>query len=114
MRNNREMCDKLLKKVKEAESCGVSKRLKNSVLSKNASSKNRIEETFAMLERNAVDMKIIRGICANGIPFNVLRNPQFLEMVSAIKQAPAGYKPHLLKKQEQHCLMNVCTMWRRS
>lgn len=93
MMSNRQKCEQLLKKVREAENCGVSKRLKNSVLSKNASSKNRIEEAFGMLERNAVDMKITRGLCANGIPFNVLRNSQFLEMVSAIQQAPAGYKP---------------------
>ena len=97
MMSNRLKCEQLLKKVREAENCGVSKRLKNSVLSKNASSKNRIEEAFGMLERNAVDMKITRGLCANGIPFNVLRDPQFLEMVSAIQQARAGYKPPLLK-----------------
>ncbi|GKC11047.1 putative hAT dimerization domain, ribonuclease H-like superfamily protein [Tanacetum coccineum] len=34
----------------------------------------------------------MRGLCANGIPFNVLRNPQFQEMVVAINKAPAGYK----------------------
>jgi hypothetical protein len=43
--------------------------------------------------RDAVDMKIIRGLCANGIPFNVLRNPQFVEMVMAINKGPEGYKP---------------------
>ncbi|KAL4579421.1 hypothetical protein LXL04_015567 [Taraxacum kok-saghyz] len=37
-----------------------------------------------------VDSKIERGLCANGIPFNVLRNPQFIKMVSAINKAPAG------------------------
>lgn len=94
----REMYERLLKKVREAESSRLSKCLRNSVLSKNVSSKKRLEESFGMLERNAVDMKVIRGLCANGIPFNVLRNPQFLEMISAIQQAPAGYKPPSCEK----------------
>ncbi|KAL7588283.1 hypothetical protein Lser_V15G40136 [Lactuca serriola] len=45
------------------------------------------------MERNLVDLKIMRGLCANGIPFNVLRNPHFCEMVNAITRAPEGYKP---------------------
>lgn len=44
-----------------------------------------------MMERNTVDMKIMRALCANGIPFNVLRNPQFQEMITAINRAPAIY-----------------------
>ncbi|XP_076916066.1 uncharacterized protein LOC143575638 [Bidens hawaiensis] len=44
------------------------------------------------MERSAVDLKIERELCANGIPFNVLRNPQFQEMVTAIKRAPNDYK----------------------
>ncbi|KAL4563954.1 hypothetical protein LXL04_028003 [Taraxacum kok-saghyz] len=51
-----------------------------------------------MLEKDEVDMKIIRGLCANGIPFNVLRNPQFLEMIQAIQKAPDGYKPPSYEK----------------
>nr|GEU95091.1 hypothetical protein [Tanacetum cinerariifolium] len=43
-------------------------------------------------KRHAVDLKIMRGLCANGIPFNVLCNPQFHEMVMAINKAPPGYK----------------------
>lgn len=46
-----------------------------------------------MLERKAVDLKITRGLCANRIPFNVLRNPQYIEMINAIKHAPDSYKP---------------------
>ncbi|KAL4560103.1 hypothetical protein LXL04_032252 [Taraxacum kok-saghyz] len=60
--------------VKEAEKNGVAaKSLKNSVLLKNIGSKRKIEDAFKMLERDEVDMKIVRGLCANGIPFNVLR-----------------------------------------
>ena len=72
--------------------------MKNSVLSKNASSRKRIEESFGILERNVVDLKIVRGLCANGIPFNILRNPQFIEMISVIKNAPDGYKPPSCEK----------------
>ncbi|KAJ9567783.1 hypothetical protein OSB04_003749 [Centaurea solstitialis] len=50
------------------------------------------------MERDAVDMKTVRGLCANGIPFNVLRNPQFVEMVNAIKRAPDGSKPPSYQK----------------
>ncbi|KAK1419619.1 hypothetical protein QVD17_28839 [Tagetes erecta] len=90
---DRALYDMLLKKVKDAENYGVSKCLKISVLSKNGASKKRLEESFAILERKEVDLKIIRGLCANGIPFNVLRNPHFIEMISAIQKAPDGYKP---------------------
>jgi hypothetical protein len=89
--------ERLLKRVKEAEQVGVSKSLKNSTFSSkqqcSASSKKTIEQSFGVMERNQVDMKIMRGLCANGIPFNVLRNPQFLEMISAVIKAPPGYKP---------------------
>ncbi|GKC42705.1 hypothetical protein Tco_1060427, partial [Tanacetum coccineum] len=54
--------------------------------------KKPLEQSFGLMERHAVDLKIMRGLCANGIPFNVLRNPQFHEMVSAINKAPPGYK----------------------
>nr|KAJ0221091.1 hypothetical protein LSAT_V11C200051740 [Lactuca sativa] len=43
-------------------------------------------------------MKILRGLCANGILFNVLRNPQFIEMIQAIKKASEGYKPPSYEK----------------
>nr|KAJ0190209.1 hypothetical protein LSAT_V11C800442570 [Lactuca sativa] len=44
------------------------------------------------MERSAVDLKTMRALCANGIPFNVLRNPQFRDMVNALRKAPEGYK----------------------
>jgi len=31
-------------------------------------------------------------VCAIGIPFSVLRSPQWSEMVAAINRAPMGYK----------------------
>jgi len=42
-------------------------------------------EAFAGMERDAVDMQIMLFLCANGIPFNVLRSPQYYEMVAAIQ-----------------------------
>ncbi|XP_023729514.2 uncharacterized protein LOC111877222 [Lactuca sativa] len=85
-------------KVKEAESGGVSRTLKNSIISKNSASKRRLEEAFGVMERNIVEIKIMRDLCANGIPFNVLRNPQFIEMIQAIKKSLDGYKPPFSEK----------------
>ncbi|GMJ08624.1 hypothetical protein like AT4G15020 [Hibiscus trionum] len=45
------------------------------------------------LERHQVDILIVRALCANGIPFNVLRNPDFLAMLKGVNQAPKDYKP---------------------
>lgn len=51
-----------------------------------------------MIEWSMVDSKIMRGLCANGILFNVLRNPQFHEMVTVINSAPVGYIPPAYEK----------------
>ncbi|KAJ9567191.1 hypothetical protein OSB04_003157 [Centaurea solstitialis] len=93
---DREKYKALLNKVTLAEqSAVVSKTLRSSLVNKgkSSSSKKPLEEAFGMMERTAVDLKIVKGLCANGIPFNVLRNPHFIEMVNAIKKAPDGYKP---------------------
>lgn len=60
--DNREKYRTLLNKVKQAESGGVSKSLKNSVISKSktSSSKIPIEEAYGVMERSMVDLKIIR------------------------------------------------------
>ncbi|GAB2234751.1 hypothetical protein Droror1_Dr00004016 [Drosera rotundifolia] len=59
--------------------------------------------------RDMVDMQIMRGLCANGIPFNVLRNPQFCEMVKAINKASKDYKPLSFEKART-TLLNECKM----
>nr|KAJ0198508.1 hypothetical protein LSAT_V11C700368820 [Lactuca sativa] len=83
-------CDILYNRVKEAEKNGVPARsLKNSLLSKKSASKRRIEDAFKMLKREEVDMKILRGLCAHRIPFNVIQ---------AVKKAPKAYKPPSYKK----------------
>jgi len=49
----------------------------------------------------------MRGLCANGIPFNVLRNPQFVEMVTTINNYPKGYKP-LSSEKARTVLLDEC------
>lgn len=44
-------------------------------------------------DKEAIDSKVIRCLCANGIPFNVLRSPYWDEMVSAISRAPGYTSP---------------------
>jgi hypothetical protein len=56
-----------------------------------------IRDTFKKVERDDVDHKIIRFLCANGIPFNVLRSPYWEEMISAVSKVP-GYKPPSYEK----------------
>ncbi|KAG0451262.1 hypothetical protein HPP92_026521 [Vanilla planifolia] len=46
---------------------------------------------FSAQEKDDVDSKVIRCLCANGIPFNILRSPYWEEMVSAISKQ-SGYK----------------------
>ncbi|PWA84463.1 hypothetical protein CTI12_AA159360 [Artemisia annua] len=103
---------KVFNKVKEAENVGVSKSSKTYVILKKPScSKKPIEESFGIMERSMVDLKIMRGLCENGIPLNVLRNPHFQEMVSAINKAPDGYKPPYSEKARtalpDECLRDV-------
>ncbi|XP_077249156.1 uncharacterized protein LOC143888600 [Tasmannia lanceolata] len=97
---NREEYERVRKKVHDAEKVGVSLSLKNSTLIRRhaPSIPGAIESAFGITERDAVDVKVLRALCANGIPFNVLRNPQFHEMVSAINRAPKGYKAPSFEK----------------
>ncbi|PWA47987.1 hypothetical protein CTI12_AA495150 [Artemisia annua] len=112
----REKYIKLLKKVQNAEKTGVSKLLNFLIISKkhnsgSSSSKKPIEQVISSMEIHTVDLKIMWGLCANGIPFNVLHNPQFHEMVSAINKAPPGYKAPWREKARtvllDECLRDV-------
>ena len=64
-------------------------------------------DAFGMIERDAVDMAIMRCLCANGIPFNVLRSPQWSEMVAAINKGPKGYKSPSSEKARTS-LLDAC------
>ncbi|KAM0907913.1 hypothetical protein ACQ4PT_015792 [Festuca glaucescens] len=66
-----------------------------------------LEKAFAGMERDAVDVQIMMFLCANGIPFNVLRSPQYYEMVAAIQKAPKGYKPPGYEKART-TLLDAC------
>ena len=99
-----------MNKVRDVVKVGVSRALKKYIFTKkqsSSSSKKPIEDAFAVIKRSTVDLKIMKGLCANGIPFNVLRNPQFLEMVSVINKAPTGYKPPSSDK-ERTALLDEC------
>ncbi|XP_020695440.1 uncharacterized protein LOC110108925 isoform X1 [Dendrobium catenatum] len=52
-----------------------------------------------------VDSKLIRCLCANGIPFNVLRSPYWEEMVSAISKE-LGYKSPSYERASTILLQN--------
>lgn len=45
--------------------------------------------------KDMMDMLIMKGLCANDIPFNVLSNPEFCEMIRVINGGPNCYKPPL-------------------
>jgi hypothetical protein len=38
---------------------------------------NSLAQSFGAAERDAVDLKVLKFIAANGISFNVLRSPKF-------------------------------------
>ncbi|XP_057467649.1 uncharacterized protein LOC130757012 [Actinidia eriantha] len=103
--------ERIRKKVENAEKEGVSSSLKNSTLVRRQVPKHigPLEESFALMDRHAVDSIIVRSLCANGIPFNVLRNPQFSQMVTAINRAPKGYKAPSFEKSRTTLLDEVKT-----
>lgn len=45
-----------------------------------------------------VDLKIMKRLCTNEIPFDVLRNLEFIEMVLVIDKTPSRYKPPSYKQ----------------
>ncbi|CAN6243746.1 unnamed protein product [Urochloa humidicola] len=73
---------KLRDKVKEVDESSLGVQKMHSSLA----------QSFGAAERDAVDLKVLKFIAANGIPFNVLRSPYYSEMVTAINNAPKGYK----------------------
>lgn len=49
-----------------------------------------LQRDSSVQDKEDIDSKVIRCLCANGIPFNVLRSPYWVEMVSAISKS-LGY-----------------------
>jgi transposase-like protein len=77
----------LREKVKEADSKGFHMRSTSGTTTPNP-----LTKSFGVAQRESVDMEITKFLCANGIPFNVLRSPQFSQMIMAIKNGPKDYK----------------------
>ena len=101
------------RRVEEAEKNGVSSSLKTSTIttkqSMGVAAMKPIQGAFNVMEREMVDLKIMRGLYANGIPFNVLRNPQFGEIVTAINRAPKYYKAPSFERART-TLLDECKM----
>jgi hypothetical protein len=66
-----------------------------------------LADAFSMMERDVVDMAIMRYLCANGIPFNILRSPRWSKMVATINRAPKRYKSPTSEKART-TLLDAC------
>jgi hypothetical protein len=88
----------LREKVKEANNKGSTG---------GTSAPNPLVKSFGVAQRKSVDMAITNFLCANSIPFNVLRSPQFSEMVMAIRNDPKDYKG-LLSEKAGTTLLDAC------
>ncbi|OMP08276.1 hypothetical protein COLO4_06621 [Corchorus olitorius] len=102
--------ERIRRKVEEAEKDGMSHSLKNSKLTdRGPKAKGLIADAFHNMDYHQVDKEIVTALCANGIAFNVLRNPQFCRMISVINNAPKGYKPPSFEKVRTFLLDDVKT-----
>ncbi|XP_038972237.1 uncharacterized protein LOC103712617 isoform X3 [Phoenix dactylifera] len=63
------------------------------------------EKDYSTQDRDDVDSKVIRCLCANGIPLSVLRSPYWEEMVSAISKE-LGYKSPSYERAQTVLLEN--------
>ncbi|KAF8378914.1 hypothetical protein HHK36_030263 [Tetracentron sinense] len=106
---NRKLLLEIRKRVEIAEKQGLFLDLKRSSLTVDSHSlkkKGVLEDVFKQQERSEVDAKILRALCACGIPFNVLKSPYFHEMVSSINSGPKGYKCPSFEKVRTSLLDN--------
>lgn len=63
-----------------------------------------IEESFKIIDRDMVNMTILRCFCANGLSFNLLRSPYFHEMVTTINKGSKSYKSPSYEKARMSLL----------
>jgi hypothetical protein len=77
-----------------------------------ASTLNLLTKSFRVAQRETIDMAVTKFLYANGIPFNVLRSPQFSEMIITIRNGPKDYKDSSSERQGQLFLMYAREMWR--
>ena len=92
----------LREKVKEADKKGDYARSTTGT-----SAPNPLAKSFGFAQRESVDMEVTKFLCANGIPFNVLRSPQFSQMVMAIRNGPKDYKGPSSEKART-ALLDAC------
>ena len=70
-------------------------------------------ESFGVMERHSVDLKVIQALCASGIPFNVLINPEFQDMGKQSTMLLRTTSFHHSIKLGQRFWTSVKEMWRR-
>lgn len=63
-----------------------------------------IEESFKIIDRDMVNMTILRCLCANGLSVNLLRSPYFHEMVTTINKGSKSYKSPSYEKTRMSLL----------
>ncbi|KAK9666570.1 hypothetical protein RND81_14G194700 [Saponaria officinalis] len=98
MLTNRSKLERIKAMVEEAESNGGSQSLTKSTMAnsnvrKSGTQRNVIAESFRTVERRQLDVLVVQALCANGIPFNVLRNPDFINMMVGLSRGSTDYKP---------------------
>ena len=77
MLTNHDLNKRLRIKVQNTGKFGVSSSLKNSTHTRRkAPFAKTIEGSFELMNRDVADVKVVKALCANGIPFSVLRNPE--------------------------------------
>ncbi|CAN6463408.1 unnamed protein product [Victoria cruziana] len=101
VKKSKKLQREIYKQVRRAESAPGAISLKRSRTERAASStassfpvsQSTIVESFKKLEHEDVDNRVMRFLCANGIPFNVLRSPYWDDMVHGISQFPSYKAP---------------------
>ncbi|KAL2905797.1 Tyrosine-protein kinase HCK [Bienertia sinuspersici] len=83
---------RLRKKVEDAKHSEISPSLTKSKVSSSQTNSpaitNHIAASFNTVERQQVDVAIVKVLSENRIPFNVLRNPEFIAMLKMEELAP--------------------------
>ncbi|CAO2827680.1 unnamed protein product [Amaranthus hypochondriacus] len=76
----------------------ITKSTGTNIRTKSVIDSNLITKAFGTMVRHQVDMAIVRAVAINGLSYNVLRNPDFHNMVTAINNVPKGYKAPLFDR----------------
>ncbi|KAK1404611.1 DUF659 domain-containing protein [Heracleum sosnowskyi] len=111
MLTNRVLLQRIRKMVEDAEEQGVvSPALTRSTINnsqKASPNEKSIADSFKLIERHSVDLLVEKALCANSIPFNVLRSPDFIAMIKGVNHAPKDYKPPSYDK-DRTSLLDEC------